>query len=765
MTEAMATGIAADALERERQYVHHLYGRLDALREHKREQLRKVRATGAQGSRQNQSERDAFATLYEDRLAQLDAVESRLVFGRLDLHDADDSPRYIGRIGLTEDDQARLLVDWRAPEAASFYQATAFDPLGVRRRRHLTLKGRDVVSIEDDVLDPELADALGTAAGSGDGALLAALNARRTGRMGDIVATIQAEQDTIIRAALPGVLVVQGGPGTGKTAVALHRAAYLLYEQRERLARTGVLVVGPSDAFLRYIERVLPSLGETGVVLSSLGRLWPGLDAQPESRRRTAKVKGSLRMLDVVRRAVAQRQRVIAAPRRLDVDGTVVTLTPAQVKRARERARAGRKPHNEARATFVKILVRELADQLQSILEENGGAGNDADRAYLVEDVRSSHDVRVALNLCWMPMTPERLLAGVFSDPRILETVTPGFSERDRQALQRPADAAWTESDVPLLDEAAELLGVFDASGGRSAAAQEAQRQRDIENAEAALRNVDAQLREEGIDGMIDAAELAGMNQEFFERGSLAERAEHDRSWTFGHVVVDEAQELTAMQWHLLERRCPLRSFTVVGDIAQADAPGAPRSWAQAMAPMVQDRFRLAELSVNYRTPREVIELADRVAEEAGLPVTRAEAVRDAVVPPYLASLPEESQLSDAVVEQIARAETLVPDGLVAVIAPQERLAALRQAVGRSVGERLGRGAGDAEAGHDVLVIGAREAKGLEFDAVIVADPGGIVAESDGGVGNLYVALTRTTQWLAVLSLGDRAPAALLPTV
>ena len=262
-------------LAHERDYVAGLYARLDELREEKRTQLAQVRRAGAVGTMQNVSERDAFAALYEDRLAQLDAVDDRLVFGRLDLDSGE--AQYIGRIGLTTEDLVRLMVDWRAPEAGHFYQATAFDRQGVRRRRHLILQGREVKAIEDDVLDADMlsdADSL-----QGEGALLAALNSKRTGRMSDIVGTIQSEQDRIIRSSISGALVVQGGPGTGKTAVALHRAAYLLYTHRDRLKSAGVLLVGPSSSFMKYIERVLPSLGETGVVMASLGRLMPGINA------------------------------------------------------------------------------------------------------------------------------------------------------------------------------------------------------------------------------------------------------------------------------------------------------------------------------------------------------------------------------------------------------------------------------------------------------------------------------------------------------
>ena len=239
----------------------------------------------------------------------------------------------------------------------------------------------------------------------GEGALLAALNSKRTGRMSDIVGTIQSEQDRIIRSSISGALVVQGGPGTGKTAVALHRAAYLLYTHRDRLKTAGVLLVGPSSSFMKYIERVLPSLGETGVVMASVGRLMPGINAVPEPEADVAAIKGRLDMAEVIANAVANRQRIPAENRILEVDGRKLVLTPRQVRRARERARSTGKPHNEARLTFVKILLRELTEQMTELVEA-GNIGNNADRSYLAEDVRTARDVRIALNLCWMPMTP-----------------------------------------------------------------------------------------------------------------------------------------------------------------------------------------------------------------------------------------------------------------------------------------------------------------------------------------------------------------------
>ncbi len=727
-------------LAHEREYVAGLYARLEELREEKRRQLAQVRRAGAVGTMQNVSERDAFAALYEDRLAQLDAVDDRLVFGRLDLDSGE--AQYIGRIGLTTEDLQRLMVDWRAPEAGHFYQATAFDRQGVRRRRHLILQGREVKAIEDDVLDASMltdADPL-----QGEGALLAALNSKRTGRMSDIVSTIQSEQDRIIRSSISGAVVVQGGPGTGKTAVALHRAAYLLYTHRDRLKSAGVLLVGPSSSFMKYIERVLPSLGETGVVMASLGRLMPGINAVPETNADVAAIKGRLDMAAIVANAVSNRMRVPPQNRILEVDGRKLTLTPRQVRRARERARATGKPYNEARVTFVKILLRELTEQMTELVEA-ANIGNNADRSYLAEDVRTARDVRIALNLCWMPMTPEKLISDLFSKPEILEFCTPNLSPAERALLQRPADAPWTESDVPLLDEAAELLGELDPAAGRGLAQQEHDRARDLANAKQTLVNMEAA----GVDPLMSAEELAEQNREQEARQTAAERATSDRTWAFGHIVVDEAQELSPMQWRLLVRRCPLKSFTIVGDIAQTSSVAGANSWQGALAPMFGDRWQLEELTVNYRTPSQIAEAAVRMANAAGLVVSAPKAVREGRWEPIIDEV-SAGGIVDRLVEVLPQELEALDGGLLAVIADGDLLPEATAALRTVYGRRIGSGAGSYE--QDIVVISPREAKGLEFDGVVVLEPSAMLNHEHGKVGDLYVAMTRATQRLRLIA-------------
>ncbi|HEY8318015.1 MAG TPA: AAA family ATPase [Amnibacterium sp.] len=728
------TDTSETELRREQQYVAGLYARLDALRSETAAELERTRRGGATGTHQARSERDAMARLFEDRIRQLNDVDERLAFGRLQTEE--DALRYIGRIGLRDDDQQPLLLDWRAPQASAFYQATAATPLGIKVRRHLTTRGRAVTAIEDEVFDPD--DIPEDTTLNGESALIAALSAQRTGRMHDIVSTIQAEQDRIIRSPARGVLVVAGGPGTGKTAVALHRAAYLLYADKERLARNGVLVVGPSRSFLQYIEQVLPSLGESGVVLRTVGQLYPGVDAAAVDAPAAAAVKGRLAMAQVLRRAVHARQVAPAEPQTVWIDNERIVVPPALIQRAIRRAQQTRKPHNVARVTFVREALADLTDLLVDAVSGRGGTIDDEDRRMLREDLRTAQDVKVLLNTAWLPLSPEKLLGDLYTRPAYLAAVSPELSPADRALLARERSAPFTVSDVPLLDEAAELLGELDAGGDARRSAREAQHKRDLENAEQAIRNM-------GVEGIVTADALAANFADRGEALTTAERAAMDRTWTYGHIVVDEAQELTPMQWRLLRRRGPLRSFTVVGDLAQASVAEAPASWDDAVAALGTE-FRLEQLTVNYRTPREITELAERRALADGLPITPTRSVRDGRWPIKRVQA-DAAGLPDATVEAVRRDRAIDDGGTLAVITPEALVRPVHDRLAAALDEPVGFGAEGL--GAHVSVLTARSAKGLEFDAVVVVDQEGI-AEGDGS-GALYVALTRPTQRLTLV--------------
>ncbi len=728
---------------REQSVLDLLYARLDLLRARTADELAAVRRQGPSGTHQNRSERDAFATLHEQRLAQLEAVEDRLAFGRIDLTDG--ARRYIGRLGLSDEERTQLLVDWRAPAARSFYQATAAAPHDVVRRRHLATRGRTVVGVEDEVLDLAALPEGDRSTLAGEGALMAAVGARRTGRMADIVATIQAEQDRVIRSDLAGALVVQGGPGTGKTAVALHRAAYLLYTHRERLARSGVLLVGPNPLFLRYIEQVLPSLGETGVVMSSAAELFPGVSAVeepgPEASAVTA-IKGDLRMARVLDRAVRERQRVPDAPRKLVVEGTTLELTPERVAAARGRARRTRKPHNLAREGFLRDLLEQLAGDLARAI----GADLDADsRDDLLSDLRDSADVRRELNLAWMPLEPRRTLADLYADPARLAAVAPDLTSHERRLLHRERGSAWTVSDVPLLDEMAELLGEDGTADRLVAHAAQAARMSELEHARDTLSM--------GVgSGLVSAEQLA---DRFADNGptlTVAERAESDRTWAYGHLVVDEAQELSPMMWRLLMRRVPSRSLTLVGDVAQVGSAAGTASWATVLDPYVAGRWRLEELTVNYRTPAQVMRIAADTLAAAGVSASTPESVREGDAPPASrrTAAGDVAAVADAVRAELGH----LGAGRLAVVTAAGADDVLRDALTAALPPgTVGRGRTTLDSSVSVLSVAA--VKGLEFDGVIVVEPADILAGSARGANDLYVALTRPTQRLLVLHSAD----------
>jgi DNA helicase IV len=562
------------------------------------------------------------------------------------------------------------------------------------------------------------------------------------------VATIQAEQDRVIRAPLEGVLVVQGGPGTGKTAVALHRAAYLLYTHRDRIAARGVLVVGPNRAFLRYIEQVLPSLGETGVVMASAGELYPGVSATRDDEPEVARIKGDRRMADVLAAAVRGRQRAPESDVRLDVDGFTVTLRRSAVEGAIGRAQRTRRPHNVARVGFVKDVLNDLAQQLARAQRVELDPDN---REALMADLRDSPAVRRAVNLCWMPLTPQRLLTQLYADPDRLAAAAGHLGPRERAALQRPLDAPWTVSDVPLLDEAAELLGDDTSAADRAARLADADRQTELDYAREAVATAGTMIRasaEELLDRYAGGAAAA----------PLSERAAADRSWAYGHVVVDEAQELSAMAWRVLMRRCPSRSMTVVGDIAQTSSAAGARSWAQMLDPFVAGRWRMAELTINYRTPRQIMDVAAGVLRAAGVTARAPESPRVGDWDPTASVIAEGD--TDAILAAVRRELEVLGEGSLAVIVPRGESVAVWDAL------RVGLPESTLAAGDDidrpVSVLSVRDAKGLEFDSVILVEPARILAESPTGLADVYVALTRPTQRLRVLSSGA-LPAALAP--
>ncbi|MBW8806882.1 MAG: AAA family ATPase, partial [Catenulisporales bacterium] len=710
--------------------------------------------------------------------------------------------RYIGRIGILDDDGdfEPLLLDWRAPAARPFYVATSAAPQGVRRRRSIRTRFRTVVGLDDDVLDLDVA-ADGEASGLvGEGALLAALTAGRTGRMRDVVETIQAEQDHAIRSELRGVLVVQGGPGTGKTAVALHRAAYLLYTYRERLAKRGVLIVGPNPTFLRYVSHVLPALGETSAVLSTVGELFPGVRASRADAPQVAEIKGRAVMADVIAGAVRSRQRVPEDALEVVYEGVKYRLERDACIAAREAGRTAHRLPNFGRKAFAEQIVDTLAGQVVDRLNDDphrqetlalvnliaaelgeepadmadGVFLGREDRSRIAEALAEEPSVQEALDWLWPQLTPQRLLAELFATPELLvEAVEQASENGSGSGAPVLADAeidlllrtpgGWSAADIPLLDEAAELLGDVDTA--QAARRAEAARRARIAYAQGALevaegsRSIDLEDPREEIVTAVDlvSAEMLAERFEEADARSVAERAMADRTWTFGHVIVDEAQELSPMAWRLLMRRCPARSMTLVGDVAQTGDPAGAASWGEVLAPHVADRWRLAELTVNYRTPAEIMAVAAEVLRRIDPGLKPPRSVRAGGEEPWTVRVPE-PELVDRVAELAAREDAALAaetgtdggdTGRLAVLVPAELLADVTAAVLARLPE-AGHGA-DPDLERRTVVLPVRQAKGLEFDTVIVVEPDAVAAAGAHGENDLYVALTRATRRLGIV--------------
>ncbi|MFD4786777.1 HelD family protein [Streptomyces sp. NPDC058459] len=750
--ELSNTEFPDDELRFEQEFIDGLYERVDELRG---DAETGVQDALAQGDKPQQArlERDILVAERSGLLAALNSVDGSLCFGRIDL--ADGTTHHIGRIGLRREDAERtpVLIDWRADVARPFYVATGHTPMGLRRRRHITSDGRTVTALHDEILDLGDETRTGHEDPTGDAVLLAALNTARTGRMNDIVRTIQAEQDDIIRAPHRGVMVVEGGPGTGKTAVALHRAAYLLYEHRELLARRAVLIVGPNPAFLGYIGEVLPSLGETGVLLATVGELFPGVKATATDTPEAAVVKGRAGMADVLAAVVAERQALPDPVIAIEHDREVLMLDEGLVATARERTRAAGLPHNAAREHFEGHILNTLTDLYAERVGTDPYDGSSlldpSDITQIRDELAENPEVWSAIAQLWPRITPRRLLADFLAEP------DGHLSPKDADAVRRRVTRAWTVADVPLLDEAAELLGEDD----RLARAR-ADRDRETQIAYAqgvldvsyASRTYEFDDKEEddpessevlSAHDIIDAERFAERHEEDDHR-SAAERAAADRTWAFGHIIVDEAQELSPMAWRLLMRRSPTRSMTLVSDPVQtADAAGVG-SWSDILQPYVEDRWEHTRLGVNYRTPSEIMDLAAAVVRAEHPDFEPPSSVRSTGVRPWVRDA--SGDLPGAVAQAVA--ELTPAEGRLAVIAPRalhDTLAA------RLDGVTAG---GEPDLTRNVVLLDPRQSKGLEFDSVLVVDPAAY------GTSDLYVALTRATQRLGVLHTGE-VPAAL----
>ncbi|MPY79689.1 MAG: ATP-dependent DNA helicase [Actinophytocola sp.] len=688
----------------EQTHVDRVYARLGELRDHA-EQMRSKGYEIGHGAQQEAVfeqasmlfERDMMVFHANKTLHTLDAEYEGLVFGRLD-YASSGEPIYVGRLGVRDADFNNVVTDWRAPAAAPFYQATAQEPMEVIRRRVIRCSGAEVLDVDDDVL---MASAVpDDMVIVGEGALMAALGRAKGDRMRDIVATIQKEQDDIIRAPWRGVTKITGGPGTGKTAVALHRAAYLLYRHRRRLGGAGVLVVGPSGVFTTYISRVLPAMGETDVELRALGEVLDGVTAEHADPAPVAAIKGSLRMRKLLQRAIRDTPPGVPTRLRMVYRGEVLTLERDALERVRKRVLASGGQPNRIRVRAAEALLEALADVAEQAARDDGTAFSATTRAELITELGDRMDFHRFVVVWWPVLYPDEVL-GWLGDPARLTKAARKALTSDEVALLTTSFAdrsrGYSVGDIALLDELRVLVG-------------KPRRRRRADSAEA----------------------------------TEPERTEHGRHHRpehydeYSHIVVDESQDLSPMQWRMVGRRGKYASWTVVGDPVQSSWPDTEEAEAAASEAFgVSALRRRYRLRTNYRNSAEIFDLAARVVADTAAPGELPHAVRRTGTDPEVRDI-DVDELKTAVA---GAADGLLRsvDGTVGVISAMERVPHVEKWVSTLADERL-------------KVVGSLDCKGLEYDAVVLVEPSELIAESTTGNRLLYVALTRATQRLVVLA-------------
>jgi DNA helicase IV len=694
----------------EQAYIDHAYECLEEMR------LSAGRITDnviseAGGTHQARFERDVMGERSADRLARLELGAESLVFGRIDRTDGE--RYYIGRLSVIDQEQNSVVVDWRAPVAEPFYRATGRNPLGLTRRRHLTTNEKKLLGLDDEVFSVDMLEADDKTL-VGTGALLAALGRVRGGHMRDIVATIQVEQDEIIRSDMHGVMVVQGGPGTGKTAVALHRASYLLYAHRFPLERQGVLVVGPNRTFMRYISRVLPALGETGVVMSSIDDLVHGVEVSGLDTPTLMRLKGDPRMVSFIRRAVNTRQR---PPKEDLVVGYGIYNLKISISELVEivaTARKSNRLHNQGRKQLLSMIVDRLFSRYEDALGRSGRRSGDGTGVAAKADFSTAmrHDavIKALIDRIWPLLTPEVLLRDLYGAAALIKAAGRDLLTEEEQAMLRRDrgetidDVNWTSADIALLDEAATHIGPLPQT---------------------------AHVVHE------NAPRIAFMT----------EGTSTDDLRTYGHIVIDEGQDLSPMQLRMLARRSLSGSMTIVGDIGQATGMWAPETWDGVLQHLPGRKTpRIEELTVGYRTPSEIMDLAAQVLLAAAPGLQVPQSVRSAGFGPSIVAAQPGEKVDQVAVRAVADLRALVGTGTIGVIAPEALVDPMVSAL-RASGIAHDRGEGTA----DLSVISVRTAKGLEFDGVVVVEPAQIVGNTQNGLRALYVAMTRPTQALTIV--------------
>ena len=692
-------------LQYEQAYIDHAYEQLAHAKDRARS-MRDRAAIAERGTHQNRHERDVTWERANNRVEQLDIGDMSLVFGRLDFTPSDERPDddryYIGRVAVADDASNAVVIDWRAPVAEAFYRATGVETMGLDRRRHFATRGHTLIGIDDEVFGADGESHEGDII-RGQGALFSALEESRTGRLTDIIGTIQEAQDKIIRSPLPGIVVVQGGPGTGKTVVGLHRAAYLLYTHRFPLEGQGVLVIGPNRVFLSYIEQVLPSLGEAGVEIGILAHLVPNVRVHGYDNPELGRLKGGLSAARLIRKAVRDRQRALNTSIKIPYGVEYLEITPEDSRELINATRRRARTHNSGRKLIEEAVYNLFAQRTRS---------DDS-----TEEIRRRirrHELTVELfERIWPVLTPTELLNDLFGSHALLRLAgSKFFSNHELRMFHRPrlddaASVVFTHDDVPLLDEALEVLGPRPRK-----------------------------LDEDGVR-------------------------------TYGHIIVDEAQDLTPMQLRVLDRRSLNGSFTLVGDIAQSTGNWGHDSWDSVLENLpTRHAVRHVELDIGYRVPKQVMDVAARVLAHAAPELAPPTSIRDQGDDPIFEQFQWDAPLelngsashgntgfNHVLVQAVRRELGAIGTGNVGFVLPMSDLERGQSALAQA-GIRYGQAHREGLQ-QQVTLVPVEYAKGLELDAVIVVDPAAILSNYVRGAQHLYVAVTRATKRLSVLYVGE----------
>ena len=676
----------------EQNYIENAYAILD--RAHlEAKKLHNIVESGKGGTHQARFEKDVIADQVGKRLSQLDIGDASLVFGRIDQLSEDDGDEsfYIGRIAVWDEKQDPITVDWRAPISEPFYRATGREAMGLTRRRHFASRGEKLLGIEDEFFGEDIIDDSEVPYFKGRMTLAATMEQARTGRLGDIIATIQSEQDEIIRSPLAGPLVVEGGPGTGKTVVALHRAAYLLYTHRFPLEGQGVLVVGPNRVFLTYIEQVLPSLGEAGVHLAVLGDLVHRIKAKGYDPADVASIKGSSQMQAVIRKAIRDRERPLRKDLLIGYGLQRLRLRVEESSIIISEAKRRYKDHNAARSYVRNAVFESLAASSRN---------SDLNPTKIMADIGNTIEIRETLEWMWPSLTPEQLIHDLFGSKALLKSAAYNiFEEHEILKLYRDrsdhaSTVTWTKEDAPILDEAQAALGPRPAY------------------------------------------------------------KDEDVIRTFGHIVVDEAQDLSPMEIRMLERRSLNGSFTLVGDMAQATGAWAKDGWDEilnGLSFLKEPRF--SHLTVGYRLPQPTMNIASKVLRGTQYESSTPNAVREIGEEPRFIKVETPARLLGSITALVRSELHELESGTLAVITPDRFVKPLSDSLKAS---EIEHGlVDDGALTNQITIVPVGFVKGLEIDVAVVVEPIEIFNSAMHGPRALYVALTRATRRLLIVHAGE----------